>query len=55
MSVISIPILLMDIGVQLRKTIMLAKSLGVPIVNLHLSRGVYFTLPDQKSISFLRV
>lgn len=34
------------------ETIMLAKSLGVPIVNLHLSRGVYFTLPDQKVYLF---
>ncbi|MGN0478530.1 MAG: sugar phosphate isomerase/epimerase family protein, partial [Hominenteromicrobium sp.] len=34
------------------ETIHLAKALDVPILNMHLSRGVYFTLPDQKIYLF---
>lgn len=30
------------------ETIELAKILGIPVINMHLSPGVYFTLPDQK-------
>lgn len=33
-------------------TIELAKQLGVPVINMHLSRGVYFTLPDRKVYLF---
>lgn len=34
------------------ETIMLAKKLSVPVINMHLSRGVYFTLPDKKVFLF---
>ena len=34
------------------ETIALAKKLGVSIINMHLSRGVYFTLPDKKVYLF---
>lgn len=34
------------------ETIELAKALGVPIINMHLSRGVYFTLPEGKVYLF---
>lgn len=30
------------------KTVAFAKKLNIPILNMHLSRGVYFTLPDKK-------
>ena len=30
----------------------LAGELGVPVLNMHLSRGVYFTLPDRKVYLF---
>ena len=30
------------------ETIGLAKRLGAPVLNMHLNRGVYFTLPDRK-------
>ena len=30
------------------ETIALAKQLDVPVINMHLSTGVYFTLPDRK-------
>lgn len=30
------------------ESIGLAKELGAPLLNMHLSKGVYFTLPDQK-------
>lgn len=30
----------------------LAKEQGIPILNMHLSRGVYFTLPDRKVFLF---
>lgn len=35
-----------------RETITLAKELCVPILNMHLSQGVYFTMPDQKIFLF---
>lgn len=31
-----------------RRTIMVAKELRVPILNMHMNHGVYFTLPDKK-------
>ncbi len=34
------------------ETIALAKLLGAPLLNMHLSRGVYFTLPDRKIYLF---
>lgn len=34
------------------ETINLAKILGVPVLNMHLSDGVYFTLPDNKVFLF---
>lgn len=36
----------------LKDTIALAKQLGVDILNMHLSKGVYFTLPDRKVFLF---
>lgn len=35
-----------------KETILLAKELGIPILNMHLSLGVYFTLPDQRIYLF---
>ena len=35
-----------------KDTIELAKQLGVGILNMHLSKGVYFTLPDEKVFLF---
>lgn len=35
-----------------RETIRIAKLLHVPILNMHLSQGVYFTLPDRKVFLF---
>ncbi len=35
-----------------RETIELAKQLGVSILNMHLAKGVYFTLPDRKVYLF---
>ena len=35
-----------------RKTVELAEALGTPVVNMHLSRGVYFTLPEKKVYLF---
>ena len=35
-----------------RETINIAKSLDVPILNMHLPKGVYFTLPDKKVYLF---
>ena len=34
------------------ETIVLAKKLCIPIINMHLPRGVYFTLPNQKVYLF---
>jgi len=30
------------------QTVALAKQLSIPVLNMHLSRGVYFTLPEKK-------
>lgn len=35
-----------------RDSIKLAKKLSVPVLNMHLSKGVYFTMPDQKVFLF---
>lgn len=35
-----------------RETIELAKRLEIPVLNMHLSRGVHFTLPDRKAFLF---
>lgn len=35
-----------------REAIELAKALEIPVLNMHLSRGVYFTLPDRKVFLF---
>lgn len=35
-----------------RETIAIAKQLRAPVLNMHLSRGVYFTLPDRKVYLF---
>lgn len=34
------------------ETLELAKKLGVPVLNMHLSKGVYFSLPDRKAYLF---
>lgn len=34
------------------ETITLAKKLGIPVINMHMSRGIYFTLPDRKVYLF---
>ncbi|MDY5559147.1 MAG: sugar phosphate isomerase/epimerase, partial [Candidatus Heritagella sp.] len=34
------------------ETVALAKALGAPLLNMHLSRGVYFTLPDRRVYLF---
>lgn len=35
-----------------KETVETAKKLGVPILNMHLSKGVYFTLPEKKVFLF---
>lgn len=35
-----------------RETISLAKKLGIPVLNMHLSTGVFFTLPERKVYLF---
>lgn len=35
-----------------RETIHIAKQLHIPVLNMHLSQGVYFTLPDKKVFLF---
>lgn len=35
-----------------RETIELAKKLEIPVLNMHLSRGVHFTLPERKVFLF---
>ena len=35
-----------------RETIYIARKLQVPVLNMHLSQGVYFTLPDRKVFLF---
>jgi len=34
------------------RTIDVAKQLSVPVLNMHLAEGVYFTLPDRKAFLF---
>ncbi len=34
------------------ESIAIAKRLGIPVLNMHLPRGVYFTLPDKKVYLF---
>ena len=34
------------------ETIALAKNVGIPLLNMHLSTGTYFTLPDRKVYLF---
>lgn len=34
------------------ESIGLAKNLGIPVLNMHLSRGVYFTMPEKKVFLF---
>ena len=31
-----------------KRTIGVAKKLGVPVLNMHMNHGVHFTLPDRK-------
>ena len=38
----------------MRQTIRAAKALQAPVVNMHLSRGVYFTLPEGRVYLFER-
>lgn len=35
-----------------RETIKMARYLDIPVLNMHLSKGVYFTLPDRKVFLF---
>lgn len=35
-----------------QETVELAKQLEIPVLNMHLSRGVHFTLPDRKVFLF---
>ena len=35
-----------------KETVNLAKDLEIPVLNMHLSRGVHFTLPDRKVFLF---
>lgn len=35
-----------------RETIKMARYLDIPVLNMHLSKGVYFTLPDRKIFLF---
>lgn len=35
-----------------KETIGIAKDLGVPVINMHMAKGVYFTLPDRKVYLF---
>ena len=37
-----------------RETVELAKDLEIPVLNMHLTRGVHFTLPDRKVFLFDR-
>ena len=37
------------------ETVALAKALDAPLLNMHLSRGVYFTLPDRRVYLFFGV
>ncbi len=35
-----------------RETVRIAKQLHIPVLNMHLSQGVYFTLPDERVYLF---
>lgn len=35
-----------------RRTIQIAEELGCPVINMHMNKGVYFTLPDRKIYLF---
>ncbi|MBE5926267.1 MAG: sugar phosphate isomerase/epimerase [Lachnospiraceae bacterium] len=35
-----------------KRTIKVAKELGVPVLNMHMNHGVYFTLPDKRVMLF---
>lgn len=35
-----------------RRTICVAKTLGVPLLNMHMNEGVYFTLPEKRVYLF---
>ena len=35
-----------------KQSLLVSKELRIPLLNMHLSRGVYFTLPDQKVFLF---
>lgn len=35
-----------------KQSLLLAKGLGIPLLNMHMNNGVYFTLPDQKIFLF---
>lgn len=34
------------------QSLIIAKELGIPLLNMHMNRGVHFTLPDQKVFLF---
>lgn len=36
----------------MRRTLSAAKRIGAPVINMHMSKGVYFTLPDRKLFLF---
>jgi len=35
-----------------KQSLILAEELGIPLLNMHMNKGVYFTLPDQKMFLF---
>ena len=35
-----------------KQSLIIAKELDIPLLNMHMNRGVYFTLPDQKIYLF---
>lgn len=37
---------------HLEKTLDLAESIGSPVVNMHMNKGIYFTLPDKKILVY---
>lgn len=38
----------------MRRTLQGAKYIGAPVINMHMSKGVYFTLPERKVFLFER-
>lgn len=36
----------------IKQSLLIANELEIPLLNMHMSRGVYFTLPDQKVFLF---